>query len=1336
MNRLSPRTSAGPIALGLALAAMPVLAQDGAEGLRRRAEAVQARVAAIRGLEFRAEVAKGVKDPAELAAYLRAGLDRDFPAEQAAGYAQVYRTLGLIPEDLDLRAAVEALLTEQIAGFYDPRTRELYLIDRPMEGPQEAMLMAHELTHALQDQHFDLEPLMGSIRGDEDRSQALKAVVEGEATLVMFAWLSEEMGGGPADPARLPDVGGLLRMQERLGRLMGGASRAPPILQETLSFSYSRGATFVQRVLREGGWEAVSRLYDDGPTSTEQVLHPERFLRERDYPTRVILPRLDPALGEGWSETLADGLGELEVDILLRGFLDDEAASRASWGWDGDGFRALRGPEGREVLAWVTVWDSEKDAREFEEAYGEVRSRRGLDPEDGGLWRDGDVVRVLHGTRPEETARLAALLLAETRRVVTDERPLASAPAPGAPGATPEGGPLSAPAPLAGPVRSEPTPWTDAGRGVRLTVPAGWAETTFDDPRLDEFLVVAFAHPATPGAFAGLLEYPVPYDLEIIRRASDEYIRRFVRDFRVLSRRDLDLCGLDAHRVDFEGTVPALGGDWTPRSEVPAASSRGRSRGCAVVVAGEVSMYLFLGFAPLEAYEALAADFDLVVSSLALGEGAAPAEGSPVPPELAAPAAPAAPASGPEVRDAAGLFVLHRPEGWEGEAVREEGPYLRARLRGPGGVEVLVVVSPELGRGGLDEAAATLRRQLPLVRAGYRSLGGGALTVAGRAAREFRYEATSREGGAERTREVLLLDGGRRVVLRLGGRPEAVERASAGFDAVLASFRLGPEETPEAPGGPLRRGFRAIAAAERRRAFGPPSEERPAGDGPRRSQPLPVGKGGPQAELREAEAIAALPAGEDCPICGEPTEPGTERCGACGAALDPASEGGPREADSPYDEKAEILAQVPEVCERLEAMVGLEFRSEVSVGFKDREALGRYISETVDRDMTEGQLSTATAIYRGLGLVPAEFDLKRSLVELYTEQIGGFYDPKTKQMYLIEGPSIYEQTMTLSHELTHALQDQHFDLRAILEEHKDDDDAVVARQALIEGEGTLAMIAYAPGGLERLRQMPDVSAIVGMIESGMSGPQTPVLQRSPAILRESLVFPYLKGLSFAHRLLREGGWKAIGAAYGELPSSTEQLLHPEKYVAERDEPLRLRFAGLEAALGEGWEFLGANTLGEFQTRVLFEGSFDRSTAADAAAGWDGDRVAVLRRGKPVEATTGATVVGAGGPVLVWGSTWDTEGDAREFAGSYKKHLEARFPARELAASEKGRHYRWDEGGLSTWVELRGADVLVIHDAPADRLEALVGAAWGGLVRETVRPKAAAPEGPGGGSEGE
>ena len=345
--------------------------------------AIEEQVLEIRGLTAKSPVTPKVLDDAGIKKFTEDSFKKDNPPELIAANERMLKTMGLLDRDASLTDLYVELLGSQVAGLYSPDDKQLYVVSKSgVLGPGEKTTFAHEYTHALQDQNFDLSGMDLDQVGEGDRAIARLSLIEGDATLVMSYWqianLSQaellELLGQGLDPEAT-------RILEEM----------PSILRESLLFPYSTGLTFTQRLQGTGGWQAVNAAFAKPPASTEQVIHPEKY-DAGEVPVTVDLPDdLAARLGDGWSVGLEDTLGEFQLSIWLSdaGGGTLSGATEAAAGWGGDRTAVLTGPDGATAVVIATKWDTAADATEFA-----THARLVV----GGLADPGDVVALADGT--------------------------------------------------------------------------------------------------------------------------------------------------------------------------------------------------------------------------------------------------------------------------------------------------------------------------------------------------------------------------------------------------------------------------------------------------------------------------------------------------------------------------------------------------------------------------------------------------------------------------------------------------------------------------------------------------------------------------------------------------------------------------------------------------------------------------------------------------------------------------------------------------------------------------------------------------------------------------
>ena len=313
------------------------------------------KVEAATGMKFRRLPAIAIRSRDQLRLYLSRKLAEQYTEKAMSAVQRTYHAFGVVADSVDVRQMMVNLLSEQVAGFYDPDSSRLFVI-RGADPTMLRAIMAHELVHALQDQHTRLNDVL-KLRSDNDRQMAGQAVFEGQATVGMLRVFQ---------PAMTPDqLSQVLELSRQAGAsppaaTMPQLASAPRFFTQSLIFPYLDGAAFVLSWESTRGADTAQPFGRALPVSTEQILHPDRYAAH-DVPARV---RFAPAAA-GDTVIQEDDFGELETrDALEAWGVPDDLADAAAQGWNGDRYRVLGARQGT-VVEWALAWDTPQDAADF-----------------------------------------------------------------------------------------------------------------------------------------------------------------------------------------------------------------------------------------------------------------------------------------------------------------------------------------------------------------------------------------------------------------------------------------------------------------------------------------------------------------------------------------------------------------------------------------------------------------------------------------------------------------------------------------------------------------------------------------------------------------------------------------------------------------------------------------------------------------------------------------------------------------------------------------------------------------------------------------------------------
>ncbi|HEY1953435.1 MAG TPA: hypothetical protein VGG76_11585 [Gemmatimonadaceae bacterium] len=377
--------------------------------------------------------------------------------------------------------------------------------------------------------------------------------------------------------------------------------------------------------------------------------------------------------------------------------------------------------------------------------------------------------------------------------------------------------------------------------------------------------------------------------------------------------------------------------------------------------------------------------------------------------------------------------------------------------------------------------------------------------------------------------------------------------------------------------------------------------------------------------------------------------------------------------EGPY--AAEVAAAVP----MIEKSIGLKFKTPPKVETRSKEQVRAFVTKQFTDSLAVHDIAGQEAAYKLLGMIPDSLKLQQFLTSLLEEQIVGYYDPKTKVLYVVDGAPKDMAGITITHELVHALQDQYISLDSV-QSVRDDNDRLSAAQSVFEGQAVYEQISIMLGGTNIAINLPGGwDRIRDMIRENQGS--MPIFAEAPKVIQETLIFPYLSGAEF-YRNFKER--KPGAVIYKDMPTSTEQIIHPAAFFGTRDNPTRVTLGTLSNATR-----IYDNDLGEFETRLfLFQHLNDQNDAVRGATGWDGDRYAVVN-----------TPQGKG---IVWLTVWDSPVEAGEFFHLAGQAIEKRFSTKAVAAStDLVKKYSANGRTLQlSTLEIQGRPTVIYVDVPA------------------------------------
>jgi len=364
---------------------------------------------------------------------------------------------------------------------------------------------------------------------------------------------------------------------------------------------------------------------------------------------------------------------------------------------------------------------------------------------------------------------------------------------------------------------------------------------------------------------------------------------------------------------------------------------------------------------------------------------------------------------------------------------------------------------------------------------------------------------------------------------------------------------------------------------------------------------------------------------------------------------------------------------------------GLPLKKPIAFRSCTEDAIRAELAQANEQDTPRSEVEADQKLLVALGLIPPKENLSETLSNVLTEQIIGTYDTETKDITIVGGKGIGStmDELTMSHEITHGLQDQNFNLtKPPLESEEYNGDNDLAITSLVEGDAMGTMLSYAEKYIDP-RKLTEAE----LADSGSSKE----LDRAPAYIRESLLFPYEEGMNFVEQLKKKKGLAGVDAALRDPPLSTEQIIHPDKYITHRDNPRTVDLPDISDKLGPKWKLINSDTMGEFDVKAWFDQYSGLITGRDVASGWGGNTIHYYQ-----------------GPgknnVVVNMFAWDTAKDAGEFFDAYAKLIEKRFGKKAKKVGGDGNWYIYKADGELFYCGIAGDGTLCIQAPDQETLQ--------------------------------
>jgi len=375
-------------------------------------------------------------------------------------------------------------------------------------------------------------------------------------------------------------------------------------------------------------------------------------------------------------------------------------------------------------------------------------------------------------------------------------------------------------------------------------------------------------------------------------------------------------------------------------------------------------------------------------------------------------------------------------------------------------------------------------------------------------------------------------------------------------------------------------------------------------------------------------------------------------------------------AQANHSSSPEFINAADQVLQQMSQILSLPIKQPLKKSLRSKQEVRDYLVREDKEDKNDAERYADEKTLEAFGLIPKNFPLDSFMLDVLTDQVAGLYDPKAKEFYIADWIPVDEQKTVMSHELTHALEDQSFRIDEWIKAARPNDDAELARDSVSEGSAMAAMVDYQM--LDQhvgVRELPDVTLLIraGAITEMDKDPN---LAKAPIYIRDELLFPYLAGTGFTQEFLKaHSGWKDIHLVFENPPASTQQILHPDLYL-NGTKPVAVALPAWKGIVPDDWKLLEENTMGEFGFGEILK-QFKKDNREDTLSeAWKGDRYAVF---DDVKSKT---------TPLVFRIVLDSPEDAARFFGQYSEALELKHSGRtNLFRRPNYFQFQTDSGGV-------------------------------------------------------